>query len=314
MSDAKTPAVFVDTSSWRNAGFDKDPDFEKLLQRAREGNLRLVVSRIAWDEWCAHQRGSWRKQRDRVESRFNSLSGRFSGHPIAGLLPRPDLVIWDREDLDIAIDESMAEYVHTNKIEIHGFQADHAERVWSRYIELRPPFTDKENRREHIPDCWILEAAIDLHATLEDPLIALCSDRDLCAALEGEGIRVFQKPSQVVRGLNREPSIPIREVVEAQARAQLDAELARAAEQLEGLGRRILGHVAYLDSPSKAQLTELWSYLDIAPSDAANVAGRLVAAGLLEDTGNHYLVPTPAIAEIAAQAVEGEIIEFLRRT
>jgi hypothetical protein len=44
-----------------------------------------------------------------------------------------------------------------------------------------------------------------------------------------------------------------------------------------------------------------------------NVTERLVIAGVIKDTGNHYLLANKEIGDLAATSVEAEIINLLER-
>jgi hypothetical protein len=112
----------------------------------------------------------------------------------------------------------------------------------------------------------------------------------------------------------REPSAEsaepgAREVQEVHLR------LAEAQAAFKDLDLKILGYVSYLGTPGKEQLFRLLSQSQSGcPVDAArNVVERLVITGFVRDTGNHYLPADRRIGEIAAAAVEAEIIALLAK-
>ena len=75
----------------------------------------------------------------------------------------------------------------------------------------------------------------------------------------------------------------------------------------------MLGYIAYLGSATKEQLFNLLSQSGMSAEVAKNVAERLRIAALIRDTGNHYLPNDMAASELAASAVEPEIIELLTK-
>jgi hypothetical protein len=101
--------------------------------------------------------------------------------------------------------------------------------------------------------------------------------------------------------------------VATRAAQELSGMLIKAQKPFENLDRKLLGYVAYLGNAGKTQLFDLLSQSGISIELAKNVAERLTIAGLIRDTGNHYLPVDPHTAELAAAAVEPEIIELLTK-
>jgi hypothetical protein len=93
----------------------------------------------------------------------------------------------------------------------------------------------------------------------------------------------------------------------------LSALLSHAQKPFENLDKKVLGYVAYLGTGTKVQLFTLLTQSGVSVEAAKNVAERLVIAGLIRDTGNHYLPSDLAAAELAAAAVEPEIIDLLTK-
>jgi hypothetical protein len=105
----------------------------------------------------------------------------------------------------------------------------------------------------------------------------------------------------------------VSEDVASVANQKLSNLLAEAHKPFKHLDRKVLGYISYLGSAGKAELFDLLSQSGLSSDVAKNVAERLVIAGLIRDTGNHYLPLDPAAAELAATATEPEIIELLNR-
>jgi len=95
------------------------------------------------------------------------------------------------------------------------------------------------------------------------------------------------------------------------AASQVDRALAESRLESEGLDTKILGFVSYLGDPSKDQLFDMLGRAGVREGLARNTADKLVIAGLLVDTGNHYLVKNREAGEAAALLVEPEIIRLL---
>jgi hypothetical protein len=89
--------------------------------------------------------------------------------------------------------------------------------------------------------------------------------------------------------------------------------LSQAQKAFDNLDLKILGYVAYLGAPGKAQLLSLLTQSGLPLEAARNVVERLVITGFVRDTGNHYLPADRRIGDIAAGTVEGEIIALLAR-
>jgi hypothetical protein len=107
-------------------------------------------------------------------------------------------------------------------------------------------------------------------------------------------------------------SVPL-EAGENEAEQDLSALLASAQKPFEKLDAKVLGYIAYLGTPTKTELFNLLSLSSVPLDWAKNVAERLAIAGVIRDTGNHYLVKDRTVAELAAAAMEPEIIKLLKK-
>jgi len=168
--------------------------------------------------------------------------------------------------------------------------------------------------------------AIDLHGKYPR-LLALCNDGGLSDAMNFRSIRVFKEASQVIDEIDSpltaevsataistqdSMSVLIQEkALVAVPETELDLVLAEVREPFKNLDTKILGYVAYLGAPSKDQLFTLLSKSGVSDKIAKNVMERLTIAGVITDTGNHYLSRNKAASEMAANSVEPEIIQLL---
>ena len=317
--------VLIDTSYLRTAGFN-DPDFRKLLKYSKENVLKVFIPHIAWEERRTQYFDNAYKKVRKVEDAFEELNAMLPGDFILGGLTPPGLTIWKKAEIDTKSREVMENFATENKIEIVAVGSDHAERTWRRYFDVDPPFNpnqERENRRKDIPDAWILEAAIDVKAN-HSGLWVLCCDGKLSNALTSADIRTTLNAQEILDEIEQEfAPMPVAAVVEAVAIApamaadelrlyqKVSIVLTEAQEHFKYLDSKILGYVTYLGSPSKDQLFGLLSRSGVSAESAKNVAVRLSIAGVITDTGNHYLTANKEAGELAAALVEAEIITLL---
>lgn len=318
MSATNTPVLFIDTSSLRRAGIGH-PDLQKLFIRSKEGALRVAISHIAWEEWRTQQLEQERKLVREMRTRFDKLRETHISSHILRRLPQPEIVLWSDTEIESASKDALADYVSEYRIEIVGIAPHHGHRTWTRYFAADAPFNpadERTNRRKDIPDSWILEAAIDL-LNEGNIVLALCHDDKLHKALVANGAKGFKEPIGVLSELDRSdaPAATTDELgMTLQASDPLSSILFQANERFKDLDRRIVGFVAYLEAASKQQLFALLDEAGIAIEAASNVADRLVLAGVIDDTGNHYLLKDRKLADRAASEVESEVIALLARS
>ena len=134
------------------------------------------------------------------------------------------------------------------------------------------------------------------------------------AALEAQDLaeQVPEPVDEVV------PPAPTRRLAERDLPPTGDFEevarrLSDAQRRFNGLDRKVLAYIAYLDSARKADIFGALADADVSPNVARNVAERLAMNGFVRDTGNHYLVADRAIGELVAPTVETEIIAWLQK-
>jgi hypothetical protein len=322
MVEANVLPLFIDTSYLRKTGFHH-PDFQLLLRYSKEGQIKIFVSHIAWEERRTQLTedlySKVRSLRRLVEDLQTPRLGRIA---IQGLDPVA-VTAWSDSEIDAQSRETMEGFAAQNKIEIVAIGDDHGERSWSRYFKVEPPFNpnkDRENRRKDIPDCWILECAIDL--LNEYPaLYALCNDDNLTGALESKGITVFREAQRIVDIIDAAlaPTLVSKDAevtavakpLQGDREDRLDSVLATTRERFREIDTKVLGYVGYFGTPSKDQLFSLLSRAGVPPDHARNAAERLTIEGLIRDTGNHYLPENKEACDLAASRIEPEIIKLL---
>jgi hypothetical protein len=90
-------------------------------------------------------------------------------------------------------------------------------------------------------------------------------------------------------------------------------QLSEAQKRFDNLNLKVLAYIAYLDSVSKDDIFDALADSGVAPDIVKNIAERLAINGYVRDTGNHYLVVSRTIGELAAPTVEAEIIAWLEK-
>jgi hypothetical protein len=331
MSDKKITHLLIDTSYLFKfgAGFGH-PDFMKLLRcSATEGTLKIYIPHIVWEERRTQLLDEAYSCRRKLKDSFEAMNKQLETNVVLRGFAAPTLSIGNEAEINEWSKQAMERFATENKIEIVSLAPDHAARAWDRYFNVQPPFNrdeKRENRRKDIPDSWILEAAIDL-AKKYPNLLALAPDGKLSNALRSNGIRVLNE-LQLVLDEVEGPSIveTLEDVIRVEdsmsvsmqekssvtaPESALELVLAAAREQFKGLELKILGFVGHLGAPTKDQLFDLLSKSGVPVETTKNVAERLVIAGILADTGNHYLSRNKAASEMAANLVEPEIIQRL---
>jgi hypothetical protein len=306
------------------------PDFMKLLHCSTvDGTLKIYIPHIVWEERRTQLLDEAYSRRGKLRESFDALNKEISTNIILRGITPPTMSLWSESEIDNWSKEAMKSFATANKIEIVSLAPDHADRAWRRYFNVQPPFNrdeKRENRRKDIPDAWIIEAAIDL-AKKHPDLLALTADGRLSDALKLNGIRVLNHPQMVLDEIERpriveifedvmrvedSVSVSIQEKPSVTApENELELVLATAREQFKDLELKILGFVGYLGTPTKDQLFVLLSKSGVPVETTKNVTERLVIAGILADTGNHYLSRNKVASEMAANLVEPEIIQRL---
>lgn len=327
MSSTPIP-IFLDTSSIREAGFH-DPDFQKLLQHSKSNKVRLFVSHIVWQELRTQfLQSSWSEVL-KLQRQFEKVQRQQSSSLILQGLRSPAIDLWDESEVRDRSHLAMEEFARNNRITIVPISADHAGRAWDRYFEADPPFnpevTDREKRRKDIPDSWILESAIDVQRDHPD-LIAVCKDGNLNVALKKVlAIRVFPTVAEVIEHLEGEMQpVKIHRGVKTldqalaqheDATGQTDGALADILSEVESQFRnvatKVIGFVSYLGSPTKDELYSLLERSGIQLAIGKNVAERLALAGIIQDTGHHFIPRDKQACAQAETAVEPEIIRLV---
>lgn len=331
MSDKTITQLLIDTSCLWDAGSDfNHPNFRMLLELSKRGELKIFIPHIVWEERRTQLLEKLYGKVRALNESFEELKTQSSGNLLVQGLTPPTLTIWNKAEIDAKSKKVMADFAADNKLVIVPFAHDHADRAWERYFNVDPPFNpavvEREKRRRDIPDSWIFEVAIDLHRR-HSGLSALCHDGGLSNAMQSIGIRVFKEFRQVlteiekpvidevaVKAIKGQDSVSVSiqdKSTTVVSKTALELALEKVRGRFKDLDTRILGYVGYLGTPSKEQLFTILSKSGIPVETAKNVTERLVIAGIIMDTGNHYFSRNKEASDLAATWVEPEIIQLL---
>ena len=325
----KISHLFIDTSYLGGVAFG-DGDLQKLLRYSREGGLKIFIPRLVWEERRTQLLEIAKAEVVQLRAAFQKVQARAGRDLVLAGLPRPTLGIWSDEDIDANSRTALDGFASEHRIQIVEVAPDHVTRAWGRYFTVGPPYNPDQprlQRRKDIPDAWILETAIDLART-HPALIAICADGRLSAALEAIPIAVFKTAAEVLDLIESPipepiPPAPAAEAPKAPETAAAEAastltpseQLADLLDQAQLASRlldiKIAGFVSYLSRPTKAQLIDLLKRSGLSDELISNGIERLVLSGVIRDTGNHYLPVDRKIGDLAAGAVESDIIKLL---
>ena len=118
------------------------------------------------------------------------------------------------------------------------------------------------------------------------------------------------------------PPAPVPQPVETPSQFQsttnavdeIIQKLSEAQKPYNDLDLKVLAYIAYLDTPSKIELTDALADSGVEPDVTNNVAERLVLSGFVSDTGNRYLIKDRRVGDLIAPSVEKPIIAWLEKS
>lgn len=302
--------LLIDTSLLKQAQDSfGDIDFQKILHHSKANEVKIFIPFIVWEERRTQLLDNLIESIRNVNKAYKSFA------PARSLLfkaiPKPNLTVIDEEEARSISKTMMESFAKENNIEILPLAPAHAERAWTRYFDIQLPFNAeelRENRRKDIPDSWILEAAIDLKSRHEHVLV-LIKDGKLTSALNNLGFGIATTFQEALDSIARcrEPAaatpIPVS--------VDLTTLLKDAYQNFKEVDVKVLGYIAYMDGSSKEVILELLTKSGIPIQTIKNVADRLVIAGMIGDTGNHYILLNKTAGDLAAKETENEIIKLI---
>ncbi|MEJ1408630.1 MAG: hypothetical protein RPU60_00160 [Candidatus Sedimenticola sp. (ex Thyasira tokunagai)] len=339
--NANKYVVFVDTSYLTYMPAAEKADWNIILEHTRKcvadidfsPGLEIHISEISLREYRGKMRDDLAAKISKVDSRINELQREWHGNILARELDLPfsfdDKLFPKRDDIDSAADRVIKGLLDGGIKQV-DMQNHHNEKVLEKYFKWEPPFdvqsdaekddrNVRDKRRSHIPDAWILEAALD-NSMPTDTMLCLCKDEKLSNALELHGHRVLKTSKDVLDILfptEVEVTLPPNqevEIVEDDQLCPLDELLSKSINStVRDINLRILGFVSVLDTPSHEELVDAISSkgFDRRLIEACAVILSDKSAPFVRDTGSHFIVWNKEICAEAADRLTDEIIAML---
>jgi rRNA-processing protein FCF1 len=305
--------VIIDTSILSRAHF-RTGNFERLLRRVQQGVLKLYIPQIVIEERRTRLLFEYNRLADQARTALRLMQRDHLAMLLEGL-PAPECVFPTREEVDRNSNSLFQQYLADNRVEVLAFSFDHASRAMERYMHGAPPFKPAEDRtseRKHIPDSWILEAALEIKARPGRHCV-LVDDERFEWALRSVEFEVFKDIDTLDAEVEAATAVvPIRgavpgEPAEAPGGEPVPLDKLRG-ETFKDMDVIVLGMNEALGNPGKESLFATLDGLGVERAIAEHEARTLVLSGILTDTGSH-LIPTNA--ELAGRAAAEEVVRGL---
>lgn len=305
--------VIIDTSILSRAHF-KTGNFERLLRRVQQGVLRLYIPQIVIEERRTRLLFEYSKLAEQAKAAQRQMQRDHLAMLLEGL-PAPECISPTRDEVDRNSRSVFHQYLADNRVEVLTFSFDHASRAVERYMHGAPPFKPAEDRtveRKHIPDSWILEAALEVKVRPGRHCV-LVDDERFEWALKSVEFEVFKDIDALDAEVEAATAVvPVRgaapgELADAAGREPAPLEKLRG-EAFKNVDVIVFGMNEALGNPGKEKLFATLESLGIERAIAEHEARTLVLSGILTDTGSH-LIPTNA--ELASRAAADQIVRDL---
>lgn len=291
--------VVIDTSVLRQAHF-QHPDFQRLLRLSQKGVIKIYIPHVVLEEERTSRLQSLVESIDKIQNNLQRLTDGGSSMLVQGL-PAPIVEIWTKEEVSRNSRAVFEKFLSDNKIELIATTLQHANSVMQRYFDTLPPFDPTQlprtKRREHIPDAWILEAALEVKSR-KGRHCALVEDGRLKAALAGEKFEVFSDVNSLIEEVGKATAtIPIHEPPSKNSPVPLE----QLRAPFKGIDIIVLGMNEALSSPSKEKLFSILESVGVKREIAEHEAKTLELLGIVADTGSRLIPRDRALAAQAAQ-------------
>ncbi len=333
--------VYVDTSYLTRMPANERADWNRLLEHAKycvenlnaNPQLEVHIAEIALREYLGNMTDELTTKIDHAKKRMDDLQEVWQKNLIAKKLDYPlprDWNIFPHKDAINSEADKFIENMLVSGVKQIKMQEHHKDAVWDNYFKWQPPFnvsstsdkTDpniREKRRLHIPDAWILEAAIDAK-NIGHKMLCLCRDDNLTAALEAHSHRAFKEAKFVLAVLF--PSVqPVHTMAvgeegatEVNDLAPLDILLSKTTnDNIKNIYLRLLGFVVPLNTPTHDTLISavVSKGYDRKLTEACSVILSDKSKPYIKDTGSHFIVGNEEICSAAAGQLTQEIIDML---
>jgi len=332
--------VYVDTSYLTRMSHTERADWEQLLKHAENSSkdlnakpsLEIRISEIALAEYRGKLRDELLAEIQRTNTQISNLNKTWQSSVIKKYLsypfPQDASPLPTKEQIEGAVEkyigESLSPYLKVSEVKEH-----HSRDFWQKYFNWESPFDKwtetqrdepkvREARRKHIPDAWILLAAIDAK-NAKETFLCLCSDDGLSNALIGIEHHSYKSAKEVWDILFPPPPVvqpvtsPSQQNI-GSAPTSLDTILSKAAnENIGGIYLRLLGFVVPLDTPTHESLINkvVARGYDKRLTEACAIILSDEFKPYIKNTGSHYIAGDKAVCNEASSRLTLEIIEML---
>jgi len=336
--------AYVDTSYLTCMPAAEKADWSRLVEHAKAcvGNLdtkprlEIHISEIALREYRGRMIDHLRSKIKQTESSMQNLHKEWQRNNIARELdyplPRVEDIFPHDDEITSAADGYIEKLLDSGIRQVN-MQEHHQHAVWENYFNWAPPFDAptiseradrnvRDKRRTHIPDAWILEAAIDAKNN-GHKMLCLCDDDNLSNALENHDHSVFKAAKDVLDVLF--PPEPIvsdllvsdEEETGVDDQTPLDRLLLKTPnENIKNISLHLLGFVVPLGTPTHDSLIDAVASkgFDRKLIEACAVILSDKSKPYIKDTGSHYIVGNKEICTSASNHLTQEIIDLLDQT
>lgn len=302
--------VIIDTSILRREPFGS-ASFNRLLNRIQQGVIRVYIPHVVVEERRTQMLSEYSKCVDDAKKAVRDANRAHLAMLIKGL-PAPECAFPTREEVDRNSRSAFQQYLDENRIEILNFTFDHATRTLEKYMLGVPPFKSDVSRtdeRKHIPDSWILEAALELKARSGRHCV-LVNDGRFESVLKDEGFEVYKDIEALDSEIESATAVvPIRGTAQVEPIVQHSEPLNNLrGEAFKNMDIVVLGMNEALGNPEKEKLFSTLQGIGVDRTIAEHEARTLVLSGTLRDTGSHLL---PTNAELAGKAATLQVVRDL---
>jgi hypothetical protein len=332
MLEKLTPLhLFVDADKLDAVINEQSPESIELLKQSKAQKIQIIVSEIALRESNARKRDNILRDVRNLNAAITKLkntvqySSLLSSDEIAQFGYQFQSFNYEglQSHLNDAAERQFTLLSQQYNILTVPVTPEHTERLLNKYFNRLPPFdTQKEeyvqpeqekkeretasnNRRKHIPDAWIIEAAIELKEQ-GHRLLVLAKDYNLRRTLEIHGIEHVENPADALA--------KISESSNSVSNNELDhtpANIANLSDHNE-LHQRVLATVYLLSADAPVSKVNLIEFLKefYTPDKIIATADYLAAVQeVLKKIGDGYV---PRDKHLCKEAYDNRLLEILR--
>jgi hypothetical protein len=306
----------------------KDVNCESLIRSCKEGKIQIIICETVYNEYCYGRNTGLIRDANCIKSAIQRFKNSWENSP--------HLTEYRIEDSFFNLPEIKVDFLkeELNKystkhctdllqhITVLPHDPEHAKRVWQKYFNWNPPFNvlhedskpkeQSKKRRQHIPDAWIIETAIDLK-NKNCNFIVYVEEDHFCRALESHGIDFAKTAEDANNKIHAylNPSIDIDSPQET-GTAEIDNDNI-PPNNITPLTKRVLAAVHLFSPIHPASKTEIISLLKKFEHPENKINATLIYLTEVYETikhlGDGYI---PRDKERCKEAFDAMLPEFTR--